>query len=306
MFLKDINATADIVPAFKISKAEEMGSAVDRTQLHNQFINSELSQKQRNDVRLLKSFLNARNVYGAEARIEGFSGYLCELLVYYYGSFIGVMEAFCKLKLPVAIDIINRGNEKHNVAEMAKRFNSEFIVVDPTDHNRNVAANVSKESLAKTVLGARAFLKEPSINTFYTKGYSGLKAKDTINKLGGILGIDVFVITFGLPDMTEDIPLAAAQEAARQDIPGAQTPQPYSNRLPAEHLGHRRHNGFLHTECDQALFRCHRAERVRRRRCRGVYQGTYKIVRDSHGPRQADLLGEEKGGQFQLVRNRVQ
>jgi tRNA nucleotidyltransferase (CCA-adding enzyme) len=205
IFLKDINATADIVPAFKISKAEEMGSAVDRTQLHNKFVNSKLSQKQRNDVRILKIFLNARDVYGAEARIEGFSGYLCELLVYYYGSFINVLENFLTLRLPIAIDVINKGAEKHNVAELAKRFNSEFIVIDPTDHNRNVAANVSKESLAKTVLGARTFIKEPGIDTFYTKRHSGLEAKAAVKNMTGLLGIDVFLIAFKLPDMTEDI-----------------------------------------------------------------------------------------------------
>ncbi len=205
IFLKGVAATADIVPAFKISKAEEMGSAVDRTQLHNQFINAKLSQKQKNDVRLLKSFLDARNIYGAEARIEGFSGYLCELLVYYYGSFVGVMNSFSTLRLPVAIDALNRGKEKHNVSEMAKRFGSDFVVIDPTDHNRNVAANLSIGSLGKAALAARGFLGNPGVNTFYTKGYTGSWAGHMLKKLNSSLGIDVVAISFKLPDMTEDI-----------------------------------------------------------------------------------------------------
>ena len=204
MFLKGIAATADIVPAFKISNAEEMGSAVDRTQLHNKFVNSKLSQKQRNDVRLLKAFLDARSVYGAEARIEGFSGYLCELLVYYYNSFIGVLERMAELKLPLAIDILNKGSEKHNVSEVVKRFNSDFVVIDPTDRNRNVAANVSLGSIAKAALAARTFLDKPSVNTFYTEGYSDSWATGLLRKLKS-LDMEVLLVSFRLPDMTEDI-----------------------------------------------------------------------------------------------------
>ncbi len=205
MFLKGVAATADIVPAFRISKAEEMGSAVDRTQLHNQFVNTRLSQKQRNDVRLLKTFFDARNIYGAEAKIEGFSGYLCELLVYYYGSFIGVIESLSSLSLPEAIDILDRGNERCNKDEMTKRFNSDFIVIDPTDRNRNVAANVSMESLAKAALSARSFMDNPSVNTFYTRGYQELWARGLVKKLGNDFGIDIALLSFRLPEMTEDI-----------------------------------------------------------------------------------------------------
>ncbi len=205
VFLGDINATADIVPAFKISRAEEMGSAVDRTQLHNEFINTKLSEKQRNDVRILKTFLNSRDIYGAEARVEGFSGYLCELIVYHYGSFINFLERFSSLKLPSVLDPINKGQDVKNVRELTKRFNSEFIVIDPTDRNRNVAANVSKESIAKAMLGARAFLKNPNIHTFYTRGHSHDNTVAAIKKLEDFLGVDIYLLAFRLPDMTEDI-----------------------------------------------------------------------------------------------------
>ncbi|HUC39074.1 MAG TPA: CCA tRNA nucleotidyltransferase [Candidatus Acidoferrum sp.] len=205
LFLHDVNVTADIVPAFKISSAEEMGSAVDRTQLHNEFVNTKLTEKQRNDVRILKTFLNARSVYGAEAAVEGFSGYLCELLVYYYGSFIKVLESFAEIRLPAVLDILNKGQEVKNAKEVSKRFNSEFVVIDPTDRNRNVAANVSKESIGKTVLGARAFLRNPSVHTFYVKGHSHEKIMKALKELEEFLNIDIYLMAFRLPDITEDI-----------------------------------------------------------------------------------------------------
>jgi tRNA nucleotidyltransferase (CCA-adding enzyme) len=205
MFLKGAAATADIVPAFRISNAEEMGSAVDRTQLHNQFVNTRLSQKQRNDVRLLKAFLDARNIYGAEAKIEGFSGYLCELLVYYYGSFVKVIEDLSSLRLPTVIDVLNKGSGGRRQNEMTERFNSDFVVIDPTDRNRNVAANVSQRSLAKAALAARSFIDNPSVNTFYTKGYKGEWASRMLKRLNSSLGVDTIVVSFVLPEMTEDI-----------------------------------------------------------------------------------------------------
>ncbi|MCL5115171.1 MAG: CCA tRNA nucleotidyltransferase [Candidatus Marsarchaeota archaeon] len=202
--LSGINATADIVPAFKISSAEEMGSAVDRTQLHNEFVNRVLSQKQRNDVRILKAFLNAHNIYGAEARTEGFSGYMCELLVYHYGSFIGVLEGIANLKLPLIIDV-NKHSKIPSVAESVKRFGSEFIVIDPTDHMRNVAANVSRESLGRFVLHSREFLRKPCRTAFYGRGYSNVDAGAHLKKLCRDLNLNLYVMALKLPDIAEDV-----------------------------------------------------------------------------------------------------
>ena len=122
----------DIVPAYKIKNAEERGTAVDRTQLHNEFVNSNLNVRQRDEVRVLKAFLKAHGIYGAEARIEGFSGYLCELLIYHYGTFANLVTAMANLKLPL---IINTGKSRkmnnENTASMLKLFGKRLIVVDP-------------------------------------------------------------------------------------------------------------------------------------------------------------------------------
>jgi tRNA nucleotidyltransferase (CCA-adding enzyme) len=202
--LSGINATADIVPAFKISSADEMGSAVDRTQLHNEFVNKNLSQKQRNDVRILKSFLDHHGIYGAEARITGFSGYLCELLVHHYGSFSGVIEAFANIRMPLAIDPVNR-KTLDDAAAFVKRFGKDFVVIDPTDRNRNVAANVSDMSLGKAVFYSRRLIKNPDIDMFYGKGYQNTNAGARLRSLQDKLFVSIDAIAFKLPDISEDI-----------------------------------------------------------------------------------------------------
>jgi len=76
----------EIVPAFKISSASEKASAADRSPLHTEYVLKRISEKQKDDVRMLKKFLKRLAVYGAEVKVEGFSGYLCELLILRHAS----------------------------------------------------------------------------------------------------------------------------------------------------------------------------------------------------------------------------
>ena len=203
-----LGVDVEIVPAYKITDIKDRGTSVDRTPLHNEFIASKLSERQRDDVRALKTFLNSHGIYGAEARIEGFSGYLCELLVCHFGSFVNFMSAAANVKLPMVIDVLNKKEYARNskeAKELASKFNKSFIVLDPTDPNRNVAANVSDESLSRLAIASRALLKSPSKRTFYSAGYSDVMSKDKIAKIRSDLGADMHMISFKLPDMAEDI-----------------------------------------------------------------------------------------------------
>ena len=206
LFLEDAGVTVDVVPAYKISSADERATAVDRTQLHNEFVNSNLTQRQRNCVRLLKAFFDGHGVYGAEAMTEGFSGYLCELLIYHYGSFLQAITAFSNVNVPLVIEAKKRVEMGGASAEaLVKKFKSTFIVIDPTDSNRNVAANVSIESLARAALASRALLKDPSKGTFYRSGYSDLDANARLSALRKGLGASTYTIHFVVPDIAEDI-----------------------------------------------------------------------------------------------------
>ncbi|MEM4133739.1 MAG: CCA tRNA nucleotidyltransferase [Candidatus Micrarchaeia archaeon] len=191
----------DIVPSYKIEDVSEMLTAVDRSPLHTKFINSRITDSQRDDVRLLKRFLKTQKIYGAEGRIRGFSGYLCELLVLKYGSFLNVLDAFANMK---SMPIITLGNEPINEEELKKKFSdAAMIVIDPVDPDRNVAASVSKTSLTVFSYAASIFLSKPSINAFLPSQEKidkkwidkQLKLRDSL-----FLGIE-----FDRPKVVEDI-----------------------------------------------------------------------------------------------------
>lgn len=205
LLMKNLGVSVDIVPAYKIETAKDRGTAVDRTQLHNEFVNSHLTGKQRDDVRVLKAFLKSHKIYGAEARIEGFSGYLCELLTYHYGSFLGVATNIANIRLPLIINSAKSKTDTRNTATMLKLFGKKFIVIDPTDSNRNVAANVSEESLFRFVLVSRRLLKSPDKRSFYGEGLSGVYSERKLAGIRETLGASLYVVHFQVPDIADDI-----------------------------------------------------------------------------------------------------
>ncbi|MDG6220763.1 MAG: nucleotidyltransferase domain-containing protein, partial [Candidatus Thermoplasmatota archaeon] len=69
----------DVVPCYRLSSTADRMSAVDRTPFHTRYVLEHLSEEQRDHVILLKRFMKGVGVYGAEASVGGFSGYLCEL-----------------------------------------------------------------------------------------------------------------------------------------------------------------------------------------------------------------------------------
>lgn len=189
----------DVVPAFKIRLIEERGTAVDRSPLHTDYINSHLSDKQKNDVRLLKQFMKNQGIYGAEIRVEGFSGYLCELLITHYDSFINLVKEAAKWEIPTIIDV----ESYHPKKDLTKVFTkAPMIVIDPVDKSRNVAAVVSSTSLSIFIFACRQFLKKPNIQFFFKKKkkISSQKLKNIINKRG----TEILVINFKAPNLVED------------------------------------------------------------------------------------------------------
>ncbi|MFA5929253.1 MAG: CCA tRNA nucleotidyltransferase [Candidatus Micrarchaeia archaeon] len=163
VFYRDYHA--DIVPAYRIERISERGSSVDRSQLHTAYINAKLDAAAKGDVRLLKRFMKNFGIYGAELRVEGFSGYLCELLIVHHGSLFSLMSAVSQWHAPVV------DTEKHLSEDAARRKfpQAPLIVVDPTDPNRNVAAVVAHTSLSRFIFECRRFLAAPSEKFFFAK-----------------------------------------------------------------------------------------------------------------------------------------
>ena len=74
----------DVVPCYRVKDPEKLKSAVDRTPFHVKFVEENINKQISVEVRLLKQFCLANGLYGADAKTEGFSGYVCEILVIKY------------------------------------------------------------------------------------------------------------------------------------------------------------------------------------------------------------------------------
>ncbi len=169
----------NVVPCYKVKQGNWI-SATDRTPFHTDYVKAHLAEKMSQEVRLLKRFMKGINVYGAEIKVGGFSGYLCELLVLNFGSFLEVLRAATDWKEKTAIDY-----EKHytQTKTLKEKFVEPLIVVDPVDKERNVAAAVRKEKLDEFICASREFLKKPDMKFFYPPKPKALTVKDLDKKI---------------------------------------------------------------------------------------------------------------------------
>ena len=169
----------NVVPCYKVKQGKWI-SATDRTPFHTDYVKSLMDSKMSREVRLLKRFMKGIGVYGAEIKVGGFSGYLCELLVLSYGSFIEVLRFAADWKERTIIDY-----QKHykRTEDTEKLFEEPLIMVDPVDRARNVAAAVRKERYDEFTAASRAFLKAPEIKFFYPPETEALEPPNLIKKI---------------------------------------------------------------------------------------------------------------------------
>ncbi|MEM2138388.1 MAG: CCA tRNA nucleotidyltransferase [Candidatus Anstonellaceae archaeon] len=198
---------ADIVPAYKIGNIGEKGSSVDRSQLHTAFVNAKLDSEGKSDVRLLKQFMKNFGIYGAETRVEGFSGYLCEILIAHYGSLLGLMEAASSWHEP-ALDAEGKQDVK-----LKAKFSSPLIAIDPVDPGRNVAAVVANTSLSRFIFECRRFLANPSEKFFFSEKRKRSLAE--IRKAMRGRGTACFAVRFAAPEVVQDVLWPQLKKAAQ-------------------------------------------------------------------------------------------
>jgi tRNA nucleotidyltransferase (CCA-adding enzyme) len=162
----------NIVPCYD-SNPGEWKSATDRTPYHTDYINNHLKKSQRDEVRLLKKFMKGIGVYGAEIKIGGFSGYLCEILILKYEKFLDVLQTFSQHQRKRAIDVESYYERMNQ--DLALLFPEDLIVIDPVDKARNVASAVQQNNLHIFVAASRAFLKFPQRVFFFPSNLYPLK-----------------------------------------------------------------------------------------------------------------------------------
>jgi tRNA nucleotidyltransferase (CCA-adding enzyme) len=147
--------TVDAVPGFAISDPSHPISPVDRTPFHQAYLAERETAFEVGEIRLTKQFLRGLGIYGSEARTEGFSGYLVELLVLKYGSFRALLSAARRWRIPARLE--DPGREAPRLPDDVA-----LVLTDPVDPHRNVATALSRKNLGLFVVGAGAYLDAPS------------------------------------------------------------------------------------------------------------------------------------------------
>ncbi|HII90669.1 MAG TPA: CCA tRNA nucleotidyltransferase [Methanosarcina sp.] len=184
----------DLVPCFRVVSASQIKSAVDRTPFHNDFVKPRIKGHE-DEVLLLKQFMRGGGVYGSELKTQGFSGYLTEILIIYYGSFENTVCAACTWKPGEKIDIMHHSEIEHE---------EPLVVVDPTDPRRNVAAALSLDKFCMFIDHCREFLKTPEISFFFPPSLSPLKDSEILERLESRKSTQ-FAVVFKTPDVVEDV-----------------------------------------------------------------------------------------------------
>lgn len=185
----------EIVPCYKVTEPSKKISAVDRTPFHTSYIIENLKEPQKDQVRLLKRFLKGIGIYGAEAEIEGFSGYLCELLIMKYGDFHGLTEQAKAWKQGTLIKLIDSNNAK---------FTDPLIVIDPVDPNRNVASALSEHNFSVFLYACKEYLKEPRMEFFFPNELEPFPI-ERIKEMVEIRNTTMLALTFKTPTVVADV-----------------------------------------------------------------------------------------------------
>ncbi len=172
----------NVVPCYDV-EIGQWKSAADRSSFHTRFILENLDGIKKDEVRLLKKFLGGIGIYGAEIATEGFGGYVSEVLIYHYGSFLKVLEAAANF------------SQGQVIGSPAKKFETAFVLIDPVDNNRNLGTAISAQNFGTFILAARALLKKQSLVFF-----NGKKSLPDKNNLKNVL-----VVKFGYKKRSPDI-----------------------------------------------------------------------------------------------------
>jgi len=169
--LKEGSFTFEIIPILDIKKAEQAKNITDVSPLHSKFVNG--YKKLTDEIRLTKQFCKASGAYGAESYIQGFSGYVCEILAIHYGSFLKLIKEGTKWKDKEVVDVKKyfKGKDVFKIINKSKLV-SPLVVIDPVQKDRNAAAALSIEKFELFKSKAKEFLKKPSKEFFIVKEFS--------------------------------------------------------------------------------------------------------------------------------------
>ncbi len=186
----------DAVPGFAVTDPSAPLSAVDRTPFHQEYLARRETPDIVSQVRLAKQFFRALGVYGSEAKTEGLSGYLVELLILRFGSLRALLAAARTWRVPVRL--AEPGAEPPRLPSDVA-----LILADPVDPHRNVASALSRRNLSLVILGASAYLARPSAAWFEPRPRTALSRAGALEVVG-TRASHVTVVLLPRPDLVDD------------------------------------------------------------------------------------------------------
>ncbi|PSG99607.1 MAG: CCA tRNA nucleotidyltransferase [Nanohaloarchaea archaeon SW_4_43_9] len=191
----------EIVPCYG-TNPENIKSSVDRTPHHSKWVKENLTEEERKDTVILKNFLDSMDLYGSSLKTQGFSGYLCEILVNHYGGFHELVKSVADWEDEKLIDPENQHNGELS-ERLEKKFSDEPLkVIDPVDEERNVASVLSLENYSRFIYLCWRFRQNPGMGFFKDeeRNYSEFRIKQELKRRS-----DFLLLEFGSIEEVDDI-----------------------------------------------------------------------------------------------------
>ena len=191
----------EIVPCYD-TNPENIKSSVDRTPHHSKWVKENLTEEERKDTVILKNFLDSMDLYGSSLKTQGFSGYLCEILINHYGGFHELLKSVADWEDEKLIDPENQHDGELS-ERLEKKFSDEpLMVIDPVDEGRNVASVLSLENYSRFIYLCWRFRQNPGMGFFKSeeKSYSEFRIKQELKSRS-----DFLVLEFGSIEEVDDI-----------------------------------------------------------------------------------------------------
>ncbi|MDE1879159.1 MAG: CCA tRNA nucleotidyltransferase [Euryarchaeota archaeon] len=186
----------DAVPGYQVERSDRPQTAVDRTPFHHAFLSPRLTPELRDHIRLLKRFLKTLGIYGADARTEGCSGYLVELLIVRYGSLGACLRDARGWRIPQRL--CPPGPEPSVSEEVA------LVLPDPVDAHRNVASALSRRNLGLLITAAQVYGEKPR-REFFLPPKVPVPSEEELRSQLKARGTEVVALRFSSPDLVDDI-----------------------------------------------------------------------------------------------------
>jgi len=187
----------EIVPCYKVESAISIRSAVDRTPFHTQYIKTHLGEDQMAQVRLLKQFCKGIQVYSADEEVQGFSGYLLELLIIAFSDFHSLLKDARDWMPGHKITLVHRLEPPGG---SDPEFCDPLVVMDPVDPKRNVASPLCLRNFHLFSEASRDYLESPSTNFFFPREVEPLPV-ERLESLAAGPGTAFILLSFNMPDM---------------------------------------------------------------------------------------------------------